>query len=236
MNYAKIKKIGCRVLGVLTALLILWSAVPKTGAEAQIVYRYASKDGHPRIALTFDDGPHPAYTPQILDVLKEFGVCATFFAVGSNIENYPSIVKRIQEEGHEIGNHTFNHCHVAKMSRDELKKDIISCMEIIESTVGESPRFFRPPEGVCNQDVKVICEELGLIIVLWSVDTKDWAHTPKNQIIDNVRHNTHNGSIILMHDFIGKNSPTPEALRSIIPMLRELGYEFVTVSQLLAEG
>jgi peptidoglycan/xylan/chitin deacetylase (PgdA/CDA1 family) len=107
---------------------------------------------------------------------------------------------------------------------------------VLERLGGEKIRFFRPPEGVCTEAVKSYCEQNGMTIVLWSVDTRDWAHTPVGEICENVRKNAKNGSIILMHDFIGKNSPTPAALRRIIPMLQELGYEFVTVSQLLGEA
>ena len=158
---------------------------------------------------------------------------ATFFTVGSNAAFYPDLIRRIHEQGHELGNHTHRHDHVAKMSRKELYEDVIRCSEAIFAVTGEKPRYFRPPEGVCNEHVKEICDAEGMSIVLWSVDTRDWAHTEVDEIYRNVRHNTTNGSIILMHDFIGKNSPTPEALRRIIPMLLESGYAFVTVTQLL---
>ena len=224
------------VASLLTAWLLSLSFCVNIGAEAQIIYRYASKAGPARIALTFDDGPHPRYTPLILDILAEFEVQATFFAVGSNVEAYPELVKRIAAEGHELGNHTYHHNHVSKMSMEELTKDINRCNDAIEKITGERPRYFRPPEGVCSKSVQEICGATNTTIVMWSVDTRDWAHTPIGEIFQNVRRNTKNGSIILMHDFIGKNSPTPEALRQIIPMLLELGYEFVTVSQLLEGG
>jgi peptidoglycan/xylan/chitin deacetylase (PgdA/CDA1 family) len=218
----------------LCVLLFLFSALPTSAAR--IVYSFAGGAASPRVALTFDDGPHPRYTPQILDILREYGVSATFFSVGSNAENYPDLIRRICKEGHELGNHTHNHFHVAKLSREQLCGDIQCAQEVLERLGGEKIRFFRPPEGVCTEAVKSYCEQNGMIIVLWSVDTRDWAHTPVGEICENVRKNAKNGSIILMHDFIGKNSPTPAALRRIIPMLQELGYEFVTVSQLLGEA
>lgn len=225
-----------RALAALFAALVLCCSCIHTGAEAQIIYRCVSKTGRQCVALTFDDGPHPKYTPIILDILKREGVCATFFAVGTNVEYYPDLISRIEREGHELGNHTYNHNHVGKMSKEALAEDIRLCGDAIEGITGKRPRYFRPPEGVCNKDVKEICENSGMAIVMWSVDTRDWAHTPIWEICENVRCNTKTGSIILMHDFIGKNSPTPEALRRIIPILRGLGYEFVTVSQLLGEG
>ncbi len=218
----------------LAALLLFFSVLP--AHAARIVYSFAGGTSKPRVALTFDDGPHPRYTPEILDILKEYGVNATFFSVGSNAENYPQLIARIREEGHELGNHTHNHFHVAKLSCEQLCADIESCQQVLERLGGDKIRFFRPPEGVCTDDVKSYCEQNGMTIVLWSVDTRDWAHTPVWEICENIKSNVKDGSIILMHDFIGKNSPTPAALRRILPMLQELGYELVTVSVLLGEA
>ena len=225
-----------RICGAFLLVLLLFLQLTLTAIGApKVIYQYASKNGKARVALSFDDGPHPKYTPQILDILKEFEVPATFFAVGVNAESYPALIKRIRDEGHELGNHTCNHYHVPKLSAQELARDIESCSSTIERIAGKAPRFFRPPEGICNQHVKEICEKQGMTIVLWSIDTRDWAHTPIDEICRNVRSNVKNGSIILMHDFIGANSPTPQALRQIVPMLKELGYEFVTISQLLED-
>jgi len=224
-----------RILTFFLLICLLWTATLQAGA-ARIVYSFAGGTGKPRVALTFDDGPHPRYTPQILDILKEYGVSATFFVVGSNAENYPELLQRITAEGHELGNHTYNQFHVAKLSRKELIADIGACHQTLERLTGSGVQFFRPPEGVCTESVKEYCEEHGLTIVMWSVDTRDWAHTSVEDICQNVKENTKDGSIILMHDFIGKNSPTPAALRRIIPMLQELGFELVSVSQLLGEA
>ena len=224
-----------RLLSILFLFCLLLGGVTRVDA-ARIVYSFAGGTEKPRVALTFDDGPHPVYTPQILDILKEFGVSATFFVVGSNAEQYPHLLQRILEEGHELGNHTYNHRRVAKLKKEELIADISSCQSVLERYTHTNAHLFRPPEGVCSEDVKDYCEKAGLTIVMWSVDTRDWAHTPIDVICENVKHNTRDGSIILMHDFIGKNSPTPAALRRIIPMLGELGFELVNISQLLGEA
>ena len=221
-----------RVISLCLACFFLCLTSLSTHA-ARIVYSCSGGTDKPRVALTFDDGPHPRYTPEILDILKEYDVSATFFSVGSNAENYPHLIERICAEGHELGNHTHNHFHVAKLSAQQLCSDIESCQRVLERISGTQVHLFRPPEGVCTQDVKSYCEENGMTIVLWSVDTRDWAHTSVREICENVKSNVKDGSIILMHDFIGKNSPTPTALRRILPMLQELGYEFVTVSTLL---
>lgn len=224
-----------RIVSVFLAIWLIGALILPTGA-ARIIFSFAGGTEKPRVALTFDDGPHPRYTPEILDILKEYGVTATFFAVGSNAENYPHLIRRICEEGHELGNHTHNHFHVAKLSREALCRDIDSAQAVLTRISGQNVRLFRPPEGVCTEDLKSYCEQKGMTILLWSIDTRDWAHTPVAEICENVKNNVKDGSIILMHDFIGKNSPTPAALRCIIPMLQELGYELVSVSQLMREA
>ena len=224
-----------RVICAGIACMLLFATILPLQA-ARIVYSFAGGTEKPRIALTFDDGPHPRYTPEILDILKEYGVSATFFSIGSNAENYPHLIERICAEGHELGNHTHDHLHVAKLSREQLCADIESAQRVLEELGKSKIHLFRPPEGVCTEDLKNYCEQSGMTIVLWSVDTRDWAHTSVQDIYVNVKSNVRDGSIILMHDFIGKNSPTPAALRRILPMLQELGYEFVTVSTLLGEA
>ena len=158
---------------------------------------------------------------------------ATFFVVGENVSYYADVLRREVAAGHEIGNHTYHHYHTVNKDGSILTKDILICSEVIQKYTGEEVHLFRPPEGVFNEDIKRLCEEKGYIIVMWSVDTRDWAHTPIDEICRNVKENVKDGSIILMHDFIGKNSPTPAVLRRIIPMLQESGFEFVTVSRLL---
>lgn len=222
-----------RIAAFLLAVITLFALPIKASAAPQIVYRHASRNGQKRVALTFDDGPHPRYTPEILNILAEYGVEATFFTVGSNAELYPHIIKRLLEEGHELGNHTYHHYHTVNVSGEKLKKDIIICNDTLERLTGEPVYLFRPPEGVFNEEIKQLCADRGYVIVMWSVDTRDWAHTSVTDICKNIKENVKDGSIILMHDFIGKNSPTPAALRRIIPMLQESGYEFVTVSRLL---
>lgn len=222
-----------RALSLCLAALIFHSLLLTAAAAPQIVYRHTGSSGKKRIALTFDDGPHPRYTPQILDILAEYGVEATFFTVGANVDAYPELVARERNEGHEVGNHTYHHYHTVNMNGAVLQKDILACSEALLRQTGEEPHLFRPPEGVFNEEIKALCDERGYTIVMWSVDTRDWAHTPIEEICQNVKNNVKDGSIILMHDFIGRNSPTPAALRRLIPMLQESGYEFVTVSRLL---
>lgn len=188
------------------------------------------------IALTFDDGPHPYLTPEILEILKEYNVSATFFVVGQNVSAYPDIAKMIVENGHEIGNHTYTHGHIAKMNRNTLTNEVESCEREIYEVFGEyRTKLFRPPEGTVDGDVKAISDEFGYSVILWSIDTRDWAHTPVSDIAHNVLSNVKSGDIILMHDYIGHNSPTPQALRIIIPELLARGYKFVKISELISK-
>lgn len=203
-------------------------------AQSSVVYHYESKDEGCRIALTFDDGPHPRYTDQILKILAEYGVVATFFVIGENADAYPELVRRTVEEGHEVANHTYHHYHTARIDLQTINEEMQACAQSITRITGERPRLFRPPEGVYNEGIGALCTQNGYTAVLWSIDTEDWAHRSPCTICRNVSKNAKDGAIILMHDFIGKNSPTPSALRQMIPMLLAKGFEFVTVSDLIS--
>ncbi len=222
-----------RTVSVLLAILLFLCFSLHALAAVPIIYSHATGAEKPRVALTFDDGPHPRYTKEILNILAEYGVSATFFAVGENAVLHPELIRAEIEAGHEVGNHTYYHKRPSKQTQEELCQDVSACSRVLSEITKAPVRLFRPPEGVCSNEVKCICSENRLSIVLWSIDTRDWAHTEPAAICGNVRANVRDGSIILMHDFIGKNSPTPAALRQMIPMLLELGYELVTVSQLL---
>lgn len=214
--------------------LLLWAADAQPAAAAAAVRGPVAHEGKKQVALTFDDGPHPRYTPEILDILSEYDIHATFFVIGKNAKDYPDLVKRELAEGHEVGNHTEHHYHTGQIGIGILRKDMEICEQTLVDITGVRPTLFRPPEGVNTAAIRQVCEDMGYRMILWCVDTRDWAHNPVENIISNVRQNTENGSIILMHDFIAEKSPTPAALRRLIPMLQASGYEFVTVSQLLA--
>ena len=186
-----------------------------------------------KIALTFDDGPHPRYTPQILDILDEFGIKATFFVIGINAVNYPDTAMEIMRRGHEIGNHTYTHPHVSGVDSDSLKKEIEECESVIYELTDYKTKLFRPPEGMIDTDVRNVIHCLDYKVILWDVDTRDWAQTPAEKIAEKVVSNVSSGDIILMHDYVSYNSPTPEALRIFIPKLLSMGYKFVVVSELI---
>lgn len=219
----------------LTLALASTSALIPKAASAQPYRRV--ENAEKRIALTFDDGPHPRYTAEILDILKEYGVRATFFVIGENIEYYGNdIIPRILSEGHEIGNHTFSHAHTRKMDRKALLEDVDRCHSIMKERYGYEMRLFRPPEGYVDKKITEAARAHGYSTVLWSIDTRDWEHTAATLIVSNVEHSVSGGDIILMHDYVSKPSTTAVALRELIPRLLGEGYQFVTVSELISQA
>ncbi len=203
---------------------------PVSQGRAPIVYKGQNEEK--KIALTFDDGPHPTYTPQILDILKEYDIPATFFVIGENVDRHPDLVSRAVAEGHEIGNHTQTH-PLKQLTDEQMEAEISACEATIAECIDCRPRLFRPPGGILSETVTALADMHRYRVILWSIDTRDWAHTPVEEITENVLRHVDAGAIILMHDAIDAPSPTPQALRLLIPILIKRGYQFVTVSQLL---
>ena len=186
------------------------------------------------VALTFDDGPHPKKTPEILEILDKYDVHATFFAVGENAEAHPEIVKAEIDAGHEIGNHTYTHVFLKNADCEKVKREICAFDDYMLEEFEYKPKLLRPPGGLYNDSVCTFAESMGYSVILWSVDTRDWAHTSAGAIADTILDNVSGGDIILCHDFIGGEAHTAQALRTVIPQLKNMGYEFVTVSELMA--
>lgn len=182
-----------------------------------------------KIALTFDDGPHPVYTPQMLDGLKEKNVKATFFLLGQQVEKYPDIVKRMSDEGHLIGNHSYKHEQLSKLSSVQACSQVNRTNELIQSITGEYPEYLRPPFGDWKDDLDC---QVNMIEVLWDLDTLDWSSKNKSKIINKVVTNVEEGDIILMHD---SYESTVSATMELIDILQKEGYEFVTVDELILE-
>ncbi|MDD4772491.1 MAG: polysaccharide deacetylase family protein [Eubacteriales bacterium] len=187
------------------------------------------------IALTFDDGPHPIYTERIIDILARHGVKATFFSIGENVNRHPEIIKRLSEEGHEIGNHTWSHRLIWKLGREGVVSELSRTETAINEICNLRPRLFRPPDGLNTIAIKEAAIEMDYSVILWTIDTRDWEQkTTSKDIVDNIMSNIHAGSIILCHDFVSRrDSQTPEAIEKVIPLLKEKGYNFVTVSELI---
>ncbi len=180
-----------------------------------------------RIALTFDDGPHPVYTPLLLDGLKERGVKATFFVTGENAEAYPELVQRMSEEGHLVGNHTYSHVELSAVGQEVFLKEMERTRLILEELTGEENLYVRPPYGEWNKEIEASC---NMFAVLWDVDSLDWSSKNTQTVIRRVLQDVEDGDIILMHD---SYSSTVEAALYLIDTLSGQGYEFVTVDELL---
>lgn len=183
------------------------------------------------VALTFDDGPVSTTTPEILNILKEKNIKATFFVVGEQVKRFPNLVSQEVAEGHEVGNHTYTHPMLTNLQADRIEQELKSTeKEILE--VAPKPTLFRPPGGFNNKEVLTLARDSEYSIILWSIDPIDWRYPSVGDIVNVVVNDVKPGSIILLHD--GKSpSPTPEALWFIIDSLESRGYEFVTVTELL---
>ncbi|MEU6083875.1 polysaccharide deacetylase family protein [Streptomyces sp. NPDC047108] len=185
------------------------------------------------IALTFDAGPAPA-TPRLLDTLAKERVPATFFLLGKrHIEKYPELVRRIADEGHEVANHTWSHPRLTDVSEDRIREELDRPQRAIEKITGERPRLMRPPQGRTDETVSKISKELGLAQVLWSVTAKDYATDDSSLIQERTLEGADRDGIILLHDIYPGTVP---AVPGIIKELKERGFTFVTVPQLLAPG
>ncbi len=193
------------------------------------------------VALTFDDGPSPVWTPRILDELKRAGIKATFFMIGQHVEKYPEIAKRVAREGHEIGNHTYDHHVLIYYKMYELEKEVKEAEEVIRSVTGRTTKYFRPPKAMLTGEEKQKLKEMGYGIVLWSLNSKDWVTFDDRYIVRYIVKNIRPGDILLFHDSGGvftteggNRSETVKTIPLLAEKLKEKGYRFVTISELLS--
>ncbi|SFL63328.1 polysaccharide deacetylase family protein [Pelosinus propionicus] len=225
------------VLGITAGIFLTLSAVlPENDVFGRVFSN--TKTTQKVVALTFDDGPYPPYTEQVLDVLKEYNVPATFFVVGKNVEKYPELVKRIADEGHQLGNHTYHHIDLLKANRKVIAEEIDNTNQAILAAAGIKPRLMRPPHGFRDPVVMEMMAERNLKVVEWSVMSRDWTNPGVDVIVERTVKGVKNGSIILLHDGDGITSQdsrmqSVEAARRIIQILSKQGYTFVTVDEIL---
>ena len=190
------------------------------------------------VALTFDDGPYPPYTEQVLTVLKENAVPATFFLIGMNAEKHPDLVLKILAEGHQIGNHTYSHVDLLKLDRAQISSEIEKTQQVLNAITGHAPTIVRPPHGFRDAVVMDVMKEKNLRVVEWSVMCRDWVNPGVEAITSRTVDNVKSGSIILLHDGDGvaasaSRAQTVEATRRIISELKSQGYRFVTVQEIV---
>ena len=201
--------------------------------QAKTVYKVEPSNKEKVIALTIDDGPWPKTTAEMLDILKQNQVKATFFWVGSALQENPEIGKRVVAEGHAIGNHTWHHWY-RKMDEATAKSEIEKTNELIYQTTGVKTSFFRPPGGYLNNGLATYAKSQKNSVVMWSVTSADTDPRAKYQVfVKNVLRDAKPGAIVLMHDGGGNRERTVKALPAIISGLKQQGYRFVTVPELL---
>lgn len=190
-------------------------------------------EGNPtrkEVAITFDDGPHPAYTPQILRILKQYNAKATFFLVGEQAERNPDLVRAEIAAGDCVGNHTYDHVSLVKIPAEYVGTEIKATGEVIKKITGKAPHLFRPPGGEYNEEIARQANALGYTIVLWTNDPGDYASPGESVILDRLYSKIGNGSIILLHDGIQQ---TIDILPILLEYLKARGYQTVTVDEML---
>src|SRR6476661_6988457 len=207
--------------------------------EFPTLYHQGAGDAH-EVALTFDDGPDPEWTPKILDILKAAKVKAAFFLVGVNAERYPNLVRRIVNEGHEIGNHTYYHPNLALCWPEHVRLELNATQLLLETITGRATTLFRPPyaadtgpTGLSELAPLKIAEDLNYLVVLENIDPQDWAKPGADIILRRIKQQRHDGSVILLHDAGGDRSQTVEALPQILDWLHTRGDTIVPLSTLL---
>ena len=210
---------------LLTAAVIICITSVVDGRMAAIAA--SEMEDSKKIAITFDDGPHPYYTEQLLDGLKERDIKATFFVTGMHVEQNPDVIKRMSEEGHLIGNHTYSHIQLSSSNGDAFRQELIQTNEVIEELTGQEVQYVRPPYGTWDKKFE---KELNMFPVLWTIDPLDWCSDNVACIVQKVTSKAEENAIILMHD---EYKSTVTAAFQIIDELTEQGYEFVTVDELL---
>jgi peptidoglycan/xylan/chitin deacetylase (PgdA/CDA1 family) len=196
------------------------------------VERFAPPHGKGRVALTFDDGPGP-YTPQVLAELRSLHVRATFFVIGRAVKQSPGIVRSLRDAGMVVGNHSWSHPNLTKLSLARQRAQVLRTQDLLEATIGQRPRFFRPPMWAWNRTTARAVAEAGMVGVLFSVDTRDWSRPGVTAIVRQAL-TAHDGQIIALHDAGGDREQTVQALPLIVKGLRARGLEPVTLDVLYA--
>ncbi|MCD7948051.1 MAG: polysaccharide deacetylase family protein [Oscillospiraceae bacterium] len=234
------KPITAVILCVLTALWVLF-CLSTARAQPQLLAvdapltdqieteeGKAIPEGQKLIAITFDDGPKRSTTTRLLDGLSERGVQATFFLIGSQIEGNEDLVRRMDEEGHQIGIHTFDHVQLTALSRADFDAQVERSRALLEQVLGHNDLLLRPPYGLLDATVK---QWAGCPIILWSIDPEDWSDRDAERVADHIVEHAGDGEIILLHDIYPESV---DAALEAIDRLHDEGYYFVTVSELFA--
>ncbi|MFG1374665.1 polysaccharide deacetylase family protein [Xanthobacter oligotrophicus] len=204
---------------------------PAVTPRKNYTYKSFNVDGN-YIAMTFDDGPNPETTPQLLAILKERGIKATFFVLGNMVAKHPEVLKMISDEGHEIGNHSWSHPQLTRISQAAVEKELGNTSEAIFQVTGKRPMYLRPPYGSMKPTLRAMIEEkYGLTTVNWAVDPNDWKFRDSQKVHDAIIAQVTPGAIVLSHDIY---PTTVAAMPRILDELIAKGYKFGTISELIA--
>ena len=181
------------------------------------------------VALTFDDGPDPKHTLQILKILKEQNVKATFFMLGIKARQYPELVKAVKADGHVIANHSYNHANLAHLNANKLKYEISETNEILKQITGQEPKCLRPPYGASSKEVRAVSAQAGLTVVTWDLNSFDYTNETPAKEEQWVLEKAKSGGVILMHDALRGGAHTVVALPNIIAGYKKRGVRFDTI-------
>jgi len=185
------------------------------------------------VALTFDDGPDPRYTPQVIEILREYKVPATFFVVGEDARLYPEIIAQEVKAGHEVENHSFTHPDLLRETDLTTSEEILWCQQAVTDLTGRDPLYFRPPRGLYNLDILKLADVIGYRVVLWTVCLENQKAPTPRQMVERVMKRCVPGAIILAHDGRTDRSKSVQALPLLLQSLQEKGYRLVTLHELL---
>ena len=217
-----------RILALLSCLLFLTGCAAQDAAVRPSAASATEEKETRYVALTFDDGPSARYTEKLLDGLKERGVHATFFVIGNLVEKNEKLVQRMASEGHQIGNHSFDHAQLNQIATAQALEDLNRCDEVLCRLLGEDTYWVRPPYGLIS-DGEICC--MAAPLVCWSVDTRDWELKDADKVLDIILRETEDGDIILMHD---QYKTSVEAALRAVDRLSSQGVQFVTVKELFS--
>jgi peptidoglycan/xylan/chitin deacetylase (PgdA/CDA1 family) len=215
---------------------VLWAA-PASAQDPRGAFKVADTPRPPAgpgdavVALTFDDGPHPDFTPKVLEILRRYNVRATFFMLGSQAEKYPDLVRQVLADGHSIGNHTYNHPHLPRLDDAAFSAQVDRTQEILTTITGQPPDCLRPPYGDSDAGTVARLAARNLTPVLWTQDSRDFEKPGVQAVVNNALTRLGNGSIILLHDAGGDRAQTLAALPTIIEQIKAKGYGFVQLCQ-----
>lgn len=199
--------------------------------RGEIVWELAMS--HKAVAITFDDGPSPSFTQQIMDLFSHYGGYATFFVTGSQVEKFPEVLQEIARRRHEIGNHLFHHRPIPSLSEYHLIQELQRTHRLVQELTGDTIRIFRPINGFYDEKVVRVARSMNYQVILWSQDSQDWSKKTGSEIAANILDQIRPGQILLFHDQGGNRNNTVDALKIILPELASRGYHFLTVSQLI---